>query len=128
MLLALLVRLILRGRQALAGRLLVAFVATGLVELVMKLYLPQAPVPEEAVRAADYAPLFAIDFPHPYPSGHVIRGVIVLGALCLLFKNRPLRAVITFALVGLMTSRIYLGTHWASDVVGGALLGVTVVL
>jgi membrane-associated phospholipid phosphatase len=31
-------------------------------------------------------------------------------------------------LIGLLASRPYLGTHWTSDVVGGALLGATAVL
>src|SRR5215218_461105 len=49
------------GRRALAGRLLMAFVITGLLELAMKMWLPTVPVPEEAARALD--PSFVPDVP-----------------------------------------------------------------
>ena len=78
--LALLAGLFRRSRRALPGPLLATFVATGLAELAMKFYPPQAPVPEEAGRAEDYAPLFSIDLSYIYPSGHAIRSVTVLGA------------------------------------------------
>ncbi len=127
-LLLLLVGLTLRGRRLLAGRLLVAFIATGIIELAMKLYLPQAPIPQETVRAGDHAPLVAVQLPYPYPSGHVLRGVIVLGALYLLWRNPFPRAGLLVLLAGLAASRIYLGVHWASDVLGGALLGIVALL
>jgi hypothetical protein len=49
-LLVLLIGLFLRDRQALAGRILAVFVATGLLELAMKLFLPQVPVQKETAR------------------------------------------------------------------------------
>ena len=124
----LLIGLFLRDRQAFAGRILSVFVATGLLELAMKLFLPQVPVQKETARAEDYAPLVAIELPHPYPSGHVLRSVIVFGALCLLSRNRFLRAGFLVVMAGIATSRVYFGTHWASDVVGGALLGAAALL
>jgi membrane-associated phospholipid phosphatase len=127
-LLVLLAGLLLHGRRALAGRLLVAFVTTGLVELTMKLYLPQAPLPQGVARSTDYAPLVAANLPHPYPSGHMLRVVILLGALYLLSRSRFVHAGIVTALVGIAAGRIYLGVHWASDIVGGALLGAAAVL
>ena len=45
-LVVLLTMLILRGRRGLARCLLAIFVATGLLELAMRLYLPQVPVPQ----------------------------------------------------------------------------------
>ena len=115
--------LALAGRRALAGRFLTTLLATGLVELVLKAMLPQVPVPEGTVRTPDPS-VFDIDTPYPYPSGHMLRSVILLGALCILWPRPPVRVVILLLLVCSTASRVYLGTHWPSDVIGGVLLGV----
>ena len=116
--------LFLGGRRVLAGRLLTAFVVTGLVEFAMKMLLPQVPMPEETARSTDPSPIFEVAYPYPYPSGHVLRSVILLGAVYALWPNRFARAAILLFLAGMAASRVYLGVHWASDVLGGALLGV----
>lgn len=128
LLLVLVAGLFLVGRRRLAGRLLLAFLATGLLELVLKMALPVPPIPEEAVRPGDFGPFTVLSFPYPYPSGHMLRSVILLGTIYLLGGNGFLRAGLVVALLGMMTSRVYLGVHWTSDVVGGALLGLAAVL
>lgn len=120
---ALLAGLFLNGRRTLARRILIAFVATGLLELVLKFYLPQSPILEGTASGEDYAPLVTVLTPHSYPSGHVLRSVILLGALYLLSRNRFLRAGLLIVLAGGTLNRVYFGVHWVSDVVGGALLG-----
>lgn len=112
------------GRQVLGLRLVVAFAATGLVELAMKFWLPTVPMPEETRRSFDTTPLVEIAYPYPYPSGHMLRAVVLLGMVFVLWPSRPIRLAVLALLAGMATTRVYLGVHWASDLVGGALLGV----
>lgn len=122
-LLALVTGLLLSGRRQLATRLLLAFLLTGLLEYLLKQFLPVPPVPPGFVRIGDSIPAVVVDYSYPYPSGHALRATILLGFTYLLSRNSVLRAGVTLALLALLLSRVYVGVHWPSDVAGGSLLG-----
>jgi undecaprenyl-diphosphatase len=115
--------LLLDGRGRLPLRLVAAFLVTGLIEIAAKTVVPQTPVPEGAMRAPDPS-LLDVSTPYPYPSGHMLRSVLLLGAIYALWPNRPARIALLIFLAASATCRVYLGTHWPSDVIGGALLGI----
>jgi membrane-associated phospholipid phosphatase len=65
--------------------------------------------------------------PGSYPSGHVLRGMALAGGCALLVTGRR-RAATALALAAVYTvvvawTRLYLNAHWASDVLGGLLVG-----
>jgi membrane-associated phospholipid phosphatase len=97
-----------------------------------------------AIRAVVYRPLTEVEIQaspllstahHPFPSGHVAGIGALLGiiAACIAVGRSRIvqalaRALVVAGVVIVAFSRLYLGFHWLSDVIGGALLaGVAVI-
>lgn len=112
------------GRRTLAIRLAVAYTVCSLIEFAMKFVLPVPPLPDELGRNPGYVPTIEVAYEYPYPSGHMIRSVFLLGVVFILWPNRLARAAIIAFLAIVAGTRIYLGVHWPSDLIGGALLAV----
>lgn len=118
--------LLLFQRQAVEGVLLLgSFLVTGLGTRVLKTFIGRPRPSEEELF------IYSTATGPGFPSNHVVSGIVVLGLIYYLAPSflPSKRSVLFFrillvALIGLNSlSRIYLGAHWPSDVVGGVLLG-----
>ena len=112
-----------------------AFVVAQALELFYKLNLhhPQPPRSLAETDGPSITQLFtaSVGIGNSFPSGHMIRTVIVYGLLAFVIRRlspsprvRMLATVVAVGLVVLMAvDRLYLDVHWESDVIGGLLLG-----
>lgn len=112
------------GHRGIAVRIFALFLVTALLEFLLKMYLPVTLIPQSLGRGGEFATTLEIIYPYPYPSGHMLRSTILLGALYLWSGRRSVGLLVATLLLMMGATRIYLGVHWPSDVLGGFLLGV----
>lgn len=120
--------LLLRGERLLAVWIAVLSLVSALVQQFLKWAVgrerPQWPDP---VDSAHYA---------AFPSGHAMTATVTFGLLLWLLRlhgaGRGVRTALlvvgTVSVLGVGLTRLYLGVHWFTDVLGGWLLGVALVL
>jgi len=111
------------------GRLEAIMIPVGglltLVNTVLKLAINR-PRP-----SGDLVRILSSEQDNGFPSGHALFAIVILGLLAYFtfinLRSRALRLVVLVGLTALIlligTSRVYLGVHWPSDVVGGYLIG-----
>ncbi|MGQ0798058.1 MAG: phosphatase PAP2 family protein [Methanobacteriota archaeon] len=117
----------LRGRRELAVDVVVLLAITILVTEALKVATAK-PRPCEALPGVlVIAPEFCPGSLDAFPSGHASRAFALAGLVATRARVRvSAPAFLVAGLVGV--SRIYLGVHWPSDVLGGAILGVALAL
>lgn len=114
--------LLRRGRQRLAAYIVVSSLVGGMIDSVVKILVNRPrPVLENPILHAHGK---------SFPSGHAMSSTIVYGALLLAFmpaiprKRRAMAAAgVLLLLAGIGFSRLALGVHYLTDVVGGYVLG-----
>lgn len=118
----------LRGRRELGFDVVVLLIITGIVVEVLKLLImrerPFQVLP--GVHTLPWGPLVAAGG-YSMPSGHASQAFAV-ATLIALGTSRQVGAVVLVLAALISLSRIYLGVHWPSDVLAGALLGVGLAL
>ena len=109
-----------RQQRRLAATFLLALAGTGLVSVILKALVGYAR-PIDAIISVQEA---------SFPSGHMLSGTVVYGLLAALLLGSQVRrgvralgvTLLLLLIVGIGLSRLYLGVHWPSDLLGSLAL------
>jgi membrane-associated phospholipid phosphatase len=109
-----------RGSPRLAATFMLALASTGLTSATFKALIGNAR-PVDAIISVHEA---------SFPSGHMLSGTVVYGLLAALLLGSPARdgvrafgtTLLLLVMVGIGLSRLYLGVHWPSDLLGSLAL------
>ncbi len=127
-------------RRKLSGIIVLLFFGVlHLLEIYGKTFVDHLPPPHFLLRSQSIGnfPQFYVQLTNSYPSGHSARAFFITALLAFLVaRNKRLsrnqKIILYSCLVvydlTMVISRVYLGEHWTSDVIGGSLLGLSLAL
>ena len=121
---AIVVALLMRGERRAAAFITAATLASSINALTKMIVASPRPT-------TDLAQVIQIASGSGFPSGHAFSATLLYGALWIVLPSivpnqttcRLMRAAAALVAVGICWSRIRLGAHWPSDVLGGVLWG-----
>src|SRR2546428_580246 len=118
------VTLIRAGRARLAVALWAVFIGGTGIEWIAKHWLPHPGVPESLQRPGVNVLHYVVRTPYSYLSGHAFRTLLLAAVAWWMWtrskrSQRLLQSLLGAAVALMGVALVYLGDHWASEVIGG---------